>query len=845
MMSTFIDNVRLRSFCQDIGNDVSECRLIRPAQHEKVDISPLKRSYIVNRHACLSVILLPGVASLGGTMSRHARIGDPQSARRRLAVISAVLVTVVSCAAAYMSFAIQATASSAAWSSAEEVPGTAALNLGGSATIESISCAAAGNCSAGGAYTDSSGNGQAFVVSEVNGTWGAAEEVPGTASLNQGGNAQIRSVSCASAGNCSAGGLYADTGTNKFEAFVVSEVNGTWGTAEEVPGTSSLNEGAQAAIYSVSCPSAGNCGAGGYYTDGSNHWQAFVVSEADGTWANAVEVPGMSTLNFGLGQTASVSCASAGNCSAGGFYNDSALNDQAFVVDEVNGTWGTAEEVPGTAALDQGEDAEIRSVSCASAGNCSAGGRYTDSSHRFQVFVVDEVNGAWGTASQVPGTATLNQGEGADFGSVSCASAGNCSAGGVYYDSSSRAQVFVVNEVGGTWGTAEEVPGTAALNTGGNDAIAAVSCASAANCSAGGIYYDNSSHGHAFVVDEVSGTWATAEEVPGSAALDQGQNADLNSLSCAPQGECSAGGFYTDASGHTQAFVVGQAATQSSATALNLSTATVTYGDEQAEQVSVMVSSAGTPTGTVTVTAGASTLCTITLASAAGSCTLQATQLTAGTYQVTGSYSGDANTSPSTSPAQTLTVTVPSLAILSPATKSGPAGTLVQWKASGLKSGLSLSEFVVSSNGQSYRLGSYTTSSSGDIYGQYIIPCTAKPKTSWTFELSAPNVLLEDSFTVTTGTAGAECTGLGAGLIPYPIHVRPLTSAQLSADLSFLETTLQGIADLHLNIEQYFELAGLTRAYANCAPAPSWYNVNCDLFLVSAIKFLFTVEPAS
>jgi len=42
------------------------------------------------------------------------------------------------------------------------------------------------------------------------------------------------------------------------------------------------------------------------------------------------------------------------------------------------GTWGTAREVPGTAALNNtGGDAATNSVSCASSGNCSAGGSYT------------------------------------------------------------------------------------------------------------------------------------------------------------------------------------------------------------------------------------------------------------------------------------------------------------------------------------------------------------------------------------------------------------------------------------------------------------------------------------
>ncbi len=74
------------------------------------------------------------------------------------------------------------------------------------------------------------------MVSQVNGTWGTAIEVPGTAALNTGGNAQIDSVSCASAGNCSAGGFYTDS-SGHGQAFVVSEVNGKWGKAEEVPGT--------------------------------------------------------------------------------------------------------------------------------------------------------------------------------------------------------------------------------------------------------------------------------------------------------------------------------------------------------------------------------------------------------------------------------------------------------------------------------------------------------------------------------------------------------------------------------------------------------------------------------
>jgi len=40
------------------------------------------------------------------------------------------------------------------------------------------------------------GGQQAWVASEAGGRWGRAEEVPGTAALNAGGNAAVTSVSC-------------------------------------------------------------------------------------------------------------------------------------------------------------------------------------------------------------------------------------------------------------------------------------------------------------------------------------------------------------------------------------------------------------------------------------------------------------------------------------------------------------------------------------------------------------------------------------------------------------------------------------------------------------------------
>jgi hypothetical protein len=61
------------------------------------------------------------------------------------------------------------------------------------------------------------------------GTWGSAEQVPGLAALAGTGGSAVNSVSCATPGNCSAGWFYHTGGASQCcqrEAFVVSQVDG-------------------------------------------------------------------------------------------------------------------------------------------------------------------------------------------------------------------------------------------------------------------------------------------------------------------------------------------------------------------------------------------------------------------------------------------------------------------------------------------------------------------------------------------------------------------------------------------------------------------------------------------
>jgi hypothetical protein len=279
---------------------------------------------------------------------------------------------------------------------------------------------------------------------------------------------------------------------------MVSESKNTWSAGTKVPGAGQLNQGGAGSITSVSCATAGNCGAGGYYTDANGRQEAFVVSQINGVWHTAEKVPGIVRLNaLNLASISSMSCrgTTSGNCSAGGYYYAPG-GQHAFVVDEINGTWGTAQTVTGAGT--------ITSLSCTSPGNCAAGGDYVNSSGSQQAFVLNETNGTWGSMAQAPGTGSLNQGGFAAINSVACRGAGNCGAGGYYQDSSGHNQAFDIDETNGTWGTAEEVPGTASLNQRGDASVASLSCGATGDCSAGGAYKDSSGY-QAFVVSATPG----------------------------------------------------------------------------------------------------------------------------------------------------------------------------------------------------------------------------------------------------------------------------------------------------------------------------------------------------
>src|SRR5262249_14949353 len=145
----------------------------------------------------------------------------------------------------------------------------------------------------------------------------------------------------------------------------------------EVPGSGALNGAGRAQVLSISCPSAGNCTAGGFYEDATISFHAFVADESNGQWGQVhiidVTVIGVTPINEE--QVTAVSCASAGNCAATGNAGNATGHSQVWVADEVGGTWGPPQEIPGFAGLDVGILSDVQLISCAFLGNCATGGQ--------------------------------------------------------------------------------------------------------------------------------------------------------------------------------------------------------------------------------------------------------------------------------------------------------------------------------------------------------------------------------------------------------------------------------------------------------------------------------------
>jgi putative Ig domain-containing protein/cutinase len=232
---------------------------------------------------------------------------------------------------------------------------------GGSGYIlTGVSCTSAASCTAVGGYFNAAGT-WVLLAERWDGSAWSIQDVPNPSS----DSASFNGVSCASATNCTAVGSYnVYTDNGGIQALVEH-----WdGSAWSVQDTPIPPGGSDHPLYGVSCVSATSCTAvGGYVARGN--WQPLAEYWDGNAWSiQAFPAESSGWILYGI------SCPSAANCTAVGTYGFG-YDAQAEHWD--GNTW-SAQAVVNPSSGGSFPYNRLNGVSCTTASNCAAVGYYTD-----------------------------------------------------------------------------------------------------------------------------------------------------------------------------------------------------------------------------------------------------------------------------------------------------------------------------------------------------------------------------------------------------------------------------------------------------------------------------------
>ncbi len=433
--------------------------------------------------------------------------------------------------------------------------GADASSLTGTACWSSSLCVSVGE-------DDESGAEQAIVVPEANGSPGqaAAVTLPANAQSGSGEVASLNAVSCSAAGACVAVGEYVDT-SGVTDALVVPIAVGVVGAGLEVkpPGASG-----EAYLRSVSCPATGACvSAGTYGVDSNEYQEGFVVPVNAGVPGAPYEVspPANADTSTPSVWVDSVSCWSAASCVAAGQYQSTGGAIYPMVVPVSGGAPGAGVEVvlPADAyAGTTGQQSVLDSVSCQATGSCVSVGYYVNTNGGSRPLVVPSTGGAPAAAGEVSLPANAAAGASDDgLNAVSCAPSGSCAAVGYYIDTYASGEALLISVSDGVVAAGVQAPLPAdalAPSTTDQDAsLSAVACPVSGSCLAAGDFSDASDYQQGLVAPVSGGTAKAGNQaaLPTNETIDP--DATLDTLACATSGSCAAGGQYANAAPETGA----------------------------------------------------------------------------------------------------------------------------------------------------------------------------------------------------------------------------------------------------------------------------------------------------
>jgi hypothetical protein len=245
--------------------------------------------------------------------------------------------------------------------------------------------------------------------------------------------------------------------------MLLTESGGAWSAATEASLPPDAATSPAATPIALDCVGVGDCTTVGYFQDSHADSLGVILSESAGTWGAGTQATLPSdaapptSYNAQTTVLASLACPDAGDCTAGGSYTDAYGNTQALLLSQTAGIWGTGQEVtlPSNAertATDQ--TAGIDAISCPTVGNCVAGGEYTDTAENNDSLLVTQTGGVWSPGTQVSLPANSGQEQYSAIDAVSCAGVGSCTVIGTYEDRSGGTLGYTLKEAGGLWGAA-------------------------------------------------------------------------------------------------------------------------------------------------------------------------------------------------------------------------------------------------------------------------------------------------------------------------------------------------------------------------------------------------------
>jgi hypothetical protein len=346
--------------------------------------------------------------------------------------------------------------------------------------LQKVSCTSAAACTAVGRYTNSSGSGQ--TLAEVwNGTEWKEQATPNPTKAKK---SALEGVSCASAGACTAVGVYENSSGTSVP--LAESWNGEKWSIQEPPAPTGAKE---SGLFDVSCTSSSACVAVGAYANSAGTYLTLAEGWNGTSWS-IEETPPPTGAKFS--QLAGVSCTTASACTAAGEYQNS-TGTVLTVAEVYNGEKWAIQETPKVSGA---TIAWFEGVSCTSSSACTAVG-YDHNSEGINVLLAERWNGtAWSVQSTPSPTGFL----GGELREVSCTSSTACTAVGGYASGKPQDELSLAEFWNGTEWSIQSTPNPSGAPF---NLLHGVSCTSFTACATVGDYYKSRTSEESLTLAEI------------------------------------------------------------------------------------------------------------------------------------------------------------------------------------------------------------------------------------------------------------------------------------------------------------------------------------------------------